>query len=67
MGGIEAICCFCGDPILNIEPMALRLRLSNIHLEEGSAPSQGLYAHAVCLRDALHKTIPFVAESLLDE
>ena len=60
------ICCICGTEIASSEAYALRLRLTNLRLEEETAPSQILAAHEACFRSVLHMSIPFDAEVLAE-
>jgi hypothetical protein len=58
------ICYICGTEISDAEKFALRLRLSNLRLNEYDAPSQVLGAHNSCFVSVLHMSVPFDAEVL---
>lgn len=54
---VRYVCAFCGQPTAD-DPQYVHMSLDWPH----SGESQGLGAHAACLRAAVHKSIPLAAE-----
>jgi hypothetical protein len=48
---LRYVCCFCGEGVANEAPREMVLRLPE-------DASQQLYCHEVCLRRALHPSVP---------
>lgn len=59
------ICCICGDEISDAEDNSLKLKIDNIRSVGNNSPWQQLFAHGHCFENALHYSIPFLADALM--
>ncbi len=58
-------CCFCAKAISGDDPIAVRIAISNLKTDPGSAgPVQEAYAHAACMSRSLRPGFVFDAEAL---
>jgi hypothetical protein len=59
MIGSKFQCCFCGEQIKDVTPVAM-------HLDLGGGQTQSMHAHGTCLKERLHPSVPFIDPAEFD-